>query len=100
SAAAEDLHAIEVGAAADAIDFGDELVDLRLQAGAFARAVRRIGGLQGELAAALQEIRDLGQSALGGLQQGDGVVRIARRLVEAADLRGHAFGNGEAGRVV
>jgi hypothetical protein len=97
---AQDLHAVEIRRGTDAIDLGDELRDFRLQRLAIAGAVGRVRRLQGEFAAALQQVGHFREATFAGLKQGHRIHRIPRRLVEAADLRGHTLGNGQAGRIV
>jgi hypothetical protein len=50
--------------------------------------------------ASLEDLGGLGKGAFGGLNEGDGVLRVGRGLVEAAELRSHLLRNGEAGVVV
>src|SRR6185503_6509438 len=61
---------------------------------------RAVRGLDGELAHADQVGVQLVERALRGLHEADAVARVAAGLVERADLRAHALGDAEAGRVV
>ena len=71
-----------------------------LQCRAVAGRIGGIGRLNRQFANPLQVVRYGGHGAVGGLRQGDGVVGVARGLVEASDLRCEAVGDGEAGSVI
>src|SRR5690606_32080954 len=71
-----------------------------LQRGAVVVGVGGIARLYRQFTDTLQVVADLAQRAFGGLRQRDAVVGVAGSLVQAADLRGHALGDRQAGGVV
>src|SRR5690606_14391721 len=98
--AVQQLGAVEVRIVLHSRDFLRQLLHFLLQRGAVVAAVGAIGGLHGQLADALQVLGDRAQGAFGGLRQRDAVVGVAGGDVHAADLGGHALGDGQAGGVV
>src|SRR5690606_3609472 len=62
--------------------------------------VHIVGGLNSQLADALQVIVDFVQVAFGGLGQRDAVVGIAGSLGHALDLGSHAVGDGLTGGII
>ena len=59
-----------------------------------------VGGLHGQFTHALQDVSGAAHGAFRSLRQGNAVVGVARRLVEAADLAREAFRDGETRGVV
>ncbi len=99
-ALAEQELTVEARGSADAVDFLRELTDFLLQGSPIGIAVGRIRGLHGQFANTAQVFSDGAERTVGGLQHGHAVIGIAHALVEAAHLCGHAFGNGQARRIV
>src|SRR5690606_6753214 len=91
---------VELGALGDTVDFFEAGIDFRIDRIAVGSAVRIVGGLHGQFTNALQVVIDFVQVAFGGLGQRDAVVGVAGGLRHAADLGGHAVGDGLAGGVV
>ena len=89
-----------MGLAGDAGYFESELVCFRLQRRAIGGAVGAVGRLHREFAQTLQIVADFAERAFGRLRQRDAVIGVARCLIQAANLRGHPLGDGEAGGVV
>src|SRR5690606_11853215 len=82
----EDLQAVELGHRRDAVDLGEQPLELEVDGRALGRTERPVGGLDGELAQADQDRARLVERALRDLEQRDAVVRVALCLLEAADL--------------
>ena len=97
---AEDVLAVEGGAAQHALDFLGQLAEFLVQRLLVLVRVGRVASLHRQFTHALQRVADLAQRAFGGLRQRDAVVGVAHRDVHAAHLRVHAFGDGQAGGVV
>src|SRR5690606_18016362 len=93
-------RAVEGCAGGDTINFFDACINFLLNRGAIVDAIRVIGGLHSQFADALQVVVDFVQVALGGLRQRDAVVGVAGSLGHAADLGGHAVGDGLAGGII
>ncbi len=98
--AVEHLATVERGLARDAVDLLEALLHFLVERDAVRGGVRGVRGLHGELANALEVVRDFLKGAFSRLRQRDAVVRVSHGLVEAADLRGHAIGDREPGGVV
>lgn len=89
----EQVHAIEVGAGSDTVVFRQQLCCFIIQGSTVRGAVGAVGCLNGEVTHGLQVGSNLGQCTLSGLRQRDTIIRIARCLIETADLRGHPLCN-------
>src|SRR5690606_36981912 len=98
--AIKQLLAVERSAGGDAIDFRDALLDFGIDGGAVAFLVRIIRSLHSQFTDALQVAVDFVQVAFSSLGQRNAVVGVTGSLSHAADLSGHAVGNGLAGSVV
>src|SRR5690606_20020594 len=98
--AVQNLTAVEVRLARDAIDLGQALLHFLIERRAVAVAVRGVSRLHSELTDPLQVVRHLLQSAFRRLRERNAVVRIAHGLVETANLRGHTLGDRQSRRVV
>jgi hypothetical protein len=64
------------------------------------RGVGVVGGLHGDFTHALEHVTDFGEAALSRLSHRNRVVGVTHGLIEAAHLRTHTLGDGEAGGVV
>ena len=93
---AEHALPVEAGRPPDAVDLIHELFDFLLQGGSIRSAVAGVGRLHCQLANALQVPGHLCERTIRYLEHGDAVVGIAHRLIQATDLRGESFGNGQA----
>jgi hypothetical protein len=91
------LNSVE---AADAVDFVDQALELFVQRVLVLAADRAVAGLDRQFAQAHQDRADFVQGAFGGLHQRDAVIGVALGLIQRADLRTQALGDGEAGGVV
>src|SRR5690606_18221720 len=94
------LGAVEFCTAGDTVDFFQTCVDFVLDRLAVSGLVGIVSSLNGQLADTLQVVVDFVQVAFSRLSQRDAVVGVAGSLGQAADLSGHAVGNGLAGSVV
>src|SRR5579884_1901512 len=92
--AVQQLLGVEVGLLGDAVDLGDELLDLLLQVLAVRHGVGVVGGLDGQLAHALQNLAGRAERALARLGQRNGIQGIAFGLIEAFDLRDQLLADG------
>ena len=77
-----------------------QLLEFQVQVTALLVVIGVVGGLDGQLTHALQHVGDFVGRALSGLNQCDGVTRIAHGLVQAAYLLRHTGGNGHTGGIV
>ena len=77
-----------------------QLLEFKVQVTALLVVVGVVGGLNGQLTHALHHVSDFVGRALRGLNQCDGVTRIAHGLVQAAYLVRHSSGNGHTGGIV
>src|SRR5690554_1246945 len=93
-------NAVEVGLRTDAVDLIQPLVDLGLNGGTVLVIQGTIAGLHRELANSLQVVVDQIECAPGHLHQRDTIGGVARRLIKAANLCGHAVGNRLPGRII
>src|SRR5690606_880426 len=99
-AAVQQFGAVEFRVGHHASDISQAVVDLLLNRCQIRCGVGAVDSLPGQFADALQVVVDFVQVAFGGLRQRDAVVGVAGRLGHAADLGGHAVGDGLAGGVV
>src|SRR6185437_8738505 len=96
----EYVAAIEIGVAADVVDFSLDLGELIVERGQLRgrdRAVARLGG-KGD--GAVEEVGDLAERAVHHLQLAGAVVGVLRGLVQGGDVGLQAVGNGQASGVV
>ncbi|MNZ62123.1 hypothetical protein D3C78_802370 [compost metagenome] len=94
------LTTTEGGGVGDTGQFVLQGADFLLQCLAVGGVVGAVGRLQRQVAHALKDVGGLLQSAFSGLRQGDTVVGVAYRHVQAADLAGHTVGDLQAGSIV
>src|SRR5690606_4404315 len=94
------FHSVEVGLLGDSVDFSDTLLNFGIQGSPVGLRVGSVGGLDGQLANALQVVGQLCECAFSGLGQRYAVARVPHSLVQAADLGGETLGNRETCRVV
>ncbi|MPM95583.1 hypothetical protein SDC9_142738 [bioreactor metagenome] len=99
-AAVQQLCTIERSGLGHAIHFVAQLLEFGLQCLTITLAVGGITGLHGQFSHALQHVSYLAQGPFGCLGQRDSIIGIARCDGQTADLGAHAFGNGQASRIV
>jgi hypothetical protein len=98
--AVEQARAREAGRAADAVDLGEEVLELLVEGLLVLVADRAVARLDRQFAQSGQDRADFVQRAFGGLHQRDAVVGVALGLVERPDLRAQALADGETSGVV
>ncbi len=96
----KELHAVEVRSVGDTGDFRGHGLVFGINDQALRGVVRAGGGLFGQFLHADELFVDDAESAVSGLDQGDGVVGVAHTLVQRGHVGPHQFANGETGRVV
>ena len=98
--AIEQLDLPKRGAGRNPVDFGHPLLHLCIQAVALGCGVGAVGRPHRQLAHPLQVVADGGQGRLGGLAHTDGVLGVAGRLGQTANLGGQPLGDGQPRRIV
>src|SRR6185437_6234310 len=81
--AVEQVHAVELSLRGDAVDVVHQLLELRVEVGTVARAVRSIQRLNREVTHGLQVVHDLLHGTRGGLGKRHTVVGVLGGLVQA-----------------
>jgi hypothetical protein len=84
----------------DPVDLVHQLRDLHLDLHPVLVGVDAIGGLYRQFAEAMQDIVRFGQIPFGGLNEGDRVLYVASRLVQAPDLGSELLRYGQTRGIV
>jgi len=98
--AGEQVHAVELGMACDAVDFGDKLGYFHLDHHTIAFGENTVGRLNSEFPDTVQNILGSLEETFGGLYKGHAVHDVALGLVKAPDLAPHLFGYRKPGGIV
>ena len=84
----------------NAVNFGYELRNFNLYIHAVFIAVDTVGCLYCKFADTVHDVGCFLQISFTYLNETDTVLRVARSLVQTADLRTHFFGHGQTGSIV